>query len=351
MVGRIKALQEQFDELRIDAFLVTNPVNKKYLTGFDGDGVILVTGDRTFVITDSRYETELTAEPHEFETIITRRYFEAAAQKVTREAITVLGFEDTLPYHDYDLIDELMAADIVPMNGLIERMREIKQPEELAALEQACQLTVQGFQQLLPAIKPGVTERALANRLDAIMKALGTTKPSFDTIVASGERAALPHGAATERQVQPGELITIDFGYEYHGYTSDLTRTVALGDPGEKLKQVYQVVQRAQRAIIQAIRPGVTGQRLDEIGRDLITQAGYGEYFNHGTGHGIGLDIHEGPALSTRSQDQLAANQVVTVEPGIYLPNVGGIRIEDDVLVTPEGHQVLTNSSTDLIIL
>nr|WP_155430638.1 aminopeptidase P family protein [Secundilactobacillus folii] len=344
-------MQAQFEDLRIDAFLVTNTVNKKYLTGFDGDGVVLITGARTFVITDSRYETELAQKPHDFDVIITRQYFHAAAQQVTREAVAVMGFEDTLPYHDYDLIDEIMAADIVPMTQLIEQMREVKSPEELADIKKACQLTVTGFNQLLPIIKPGVTERELANRLDAIMKSLGAQKPSFDTIVASGTRAALPHGAATSRTIQNGEMITIDFGYEFNGYTSDMTRTVALGNPGDKLKHVYQIVREAQRAIIQAVKPGVSGKRLDEIGREIITDAGYGKYFNHGTGHGIGLDIHEGPALSTRSEDQMTVNNVVTVEPGIYLPGLGGIRIEDDVLVTNTGQQILTDEPTDLMIL
>lgn len=348
---RLKQLQSKFDALRIDAFLVTNTVNKAYLTGFDGDGVVLVTGEKTYVITDSRYETALKETNHDFEVIITRFYLEAAAQQVTKQQITVLGFEDSIAFHDYDRIDELMSADIVPMTNLIEQMREIKSVDEIKVLKQACEATVKGFDTLLPLIKPGVTERYLANQLDAIMRDLGGEKASFDTIVASGKRAALPHGAATNKPVQIGEMITIDFGYEFEGYTSDLTRTVALGDPGEKLRQVYQIVQQAQQVIIAAVKPGVTGQQLDQVGRQFISEAGYGDYFNHGTGHGIGLDIHEGPALSTRSEDQMMASNVITVEPGIYIPELGGIRIEDDILVTQSGHQVLTTGSTDLINL
>ncbi|MFC6255377.1 M24 family metallopeptidase [Secundilactobacillus hailunensis] len=351
MNNRLQKFQAQFDSLRIDAFLVTDTVNKQYLTDFDGDGVILVTADQTYVITDSRYETALARTDHDFKVIITRYYLEAAAQQVEKQHITVLGFEDSIPFHEYDRIDELMSSDIVPMTNLIEQMRELKSSEEIQTLEHACQMTIKGFNTLLPLIKPGVTERYLANRLDAIMRDLGAEKASFDTIVASGKRAALPHGAATAKQVQNGELITIDFGYYFEGYTSDMTRTVALGDPGEKLRQVYGIVQRAQRAIIDAVKPGVSGQRLDEIGRNLISAAGYGPYFNHGTGHGIGLDIHEGPALSTRSDDQMMANNVITVEPGIYLPELGGIRIEDDILVTQTGHRILTAGPTDLISL
>lgn len=351
MNTRLEQLQSKFESLRIDAFLVTNTVNKQYLTGFDGDGVVLVTASKTYVITDSRYETALAAFNHDFDVLITRYYLEAVAQLISKQQISVLGFEDSLPYHDYDRIDELMSSDIVPMTHLIEQMREIKSVDEIRVLKHACEQTIVGFNRLLPLIKPGVTERYLANQLDAIMRGLGAEKASFDTIVASGERAALPHGAATDKQVRMGEMITIDFGYEFAGYTSDLTRTIALGDPGEKLKQVYGVVQHAQRAIIDAIKPGVTGQQLDAIGRQIISAAGYGDFFNHGTGHGIGLDIHEGPALSTRSEDQMVAGNVITAEPGIYLPQLGGIRIEDDILVTESSHQILTTGATNLIVL
>ena len=351
MNTRLEQLQSKFETLRIDAFLVTNTVNKRYLTGFDGDGVVLVTASKTYVITDSRYETALAASDHEFDVVITRYYLEAAAQLISKQQISVLGFEDSLPFHDYDQIDELMSSDIVPMTHLIEQMREIKSVDEIKTLKRACELTVKGFNALLPLIKPGVTERYLANRLDAIMRDLGAEKASFDTIVASGKRAALPHGAATSKMVQTGEMITIDFGYEFDGYTSDLTRTVALGDPGEELRRVYDIVRQAQQAIIDAVKPGVTGKQLDTIGRQIISAAGYGDYFNHGTGHGIGLDIHEGPALSTRSENQMMPGNVITVEPGIYLPQLGGIRIEDDILVTESGHQILTTGPTDMVVL
>ncbi|GAW99724.1 M24 family metallopeptidase [Secundilactobacillus mixtipabuli] len=351
MDSRLSQLQSQFDDLRIEAFLVTDSVNKQYLTGFDGDGVVLVTAHQSYVITDSRYETALENQAHEFNVVITRYYLEAAAQLVSNQQITVLGFEDNIPFHDYDRIDELMSSDIVPMTNLIEQMRERKSTEEISKLKNASQMTIKGFNRLLPYIKPGVTERYLANQLDVIMRDLGAEKASFDTIVASGQRAALPHGAATVKPVQSGEMITIDFGYYFDGYTSDLTRTIALGDPSEKLKRVYGIVQTAQRKIIAAIKPGVSGKQLDEIGRQFISEAGYGDYFNHGTGHGIGLDIHEGPALSMRSEDKMMASNVITVEPGIYLPGLGGIRIEDDVLVTASGQEILTQGPTDLIIL
>lgn len=350
-MDRIEKLRAQFNDLRIDAFLVTDPVNQQYLTDFDGEGVILVTTDQTTIITDERFKTLLEQQAGPYQIIITRDYLGQAAKEVERQGVTVLGFEDTLSFHDYDQLDELMSSDIVPMSTLIERQREIKSASELEQIQLSTQLALKGFEQLLPFIQPGISELAVANRLDSIMRQLGATKASFDTIVASGARAALPHGAATSRILRSGELVTIDFGYFVNGYTSDVTRTIALGQPDKRLREIYNVVKAAQALIIDAIAPGVSGQELDRIGRDYITRAGYDAYFNHGTGHGIGLAIHEGPAISTRSTDLLVPNQVITIEPGIYLPELGGVRIEDDVLVTEDSHQILTASNTDLIVL
>lgn len=349
-MNTVKRLQKMFQSLRIDAFLVTNQINKAYLTDFDGDGVVLVTQDECYIITDARYQAIL-ARQTQYQFRITRHYLDVVAQLVEQLGISVLAFEDTLPYYWFETIDELMVSDIVPMSQVIERLREVKTGSEVNQLKNACELTVTGFNQLLPLIKPGVTEKWVADQLDAIMRRLGASKASFDTIIASGQRAAFPHGAATEKQLALGEMITIDFGYYVNGMTSDLTRTVSLGQPNQQLKTIYPIVQEAQQRIIANIRPGVTGQALDTVGRQFITDAGYGDAFNHGTGHGIGLDIHEGPAISTRSEDQLVIGNVITVEPGIYLNQLGGVRIEDDILVTSTGYQVLTASNTDLIIL
>lgn len=354
MQARIAKLQAKFDELRIDGFLVTNAVNLKYLMNFDGlpgDGVAVITKTKAFLITDARYDVELRSQHPDYDLIITRYYLKEAAKVVADQKVTVLGFEDDLPYFDYDQIDEQMTSDIVPFTGLIDQMRWVKDDAELAALKQAAELTSDGLMKTIETLHTGQTEREVANQLDATMRQLGATGESFATIVASGYRSALPHGAASNKQLKPGELITIDCGYYFDGYTSDITRTVALGDPGEKLKQVYKVVQDAQKAIIDAVQDGVSGKHLDEVGRALITEAGYGPKFNHGTGHGIGLDIHEGPALSTRSEDLMHTNNVITVEPGIYLTDLGGVRIEDDILVTPTRGVRLTTAPRDLLIV
>lgn len=351
MKTRLQQLQLTFKELGIDALLVTDPVNMSYLTGFDGDGLVLVTAKTTILVTDDRYATALAATQHPFKVSITRNYLEVAIQLAHECQVMTLGFEDQLAYRTFAWLKQLTTMVLVPVDAIIERQRTIKSVAEIELLTRSAKLAVKGFEKLLPVIKPGVSERWVANQLDCIMKTLGASGPSFETIVASGYRSALPHGAASDKLIQFGELVTIDFGYFVDGYTSDLTRTIAVGDLDTQLKEVYRVVQHAQRAIIKAVRAGVTGQRLDQIGRQIISETGYGAYFNHGTGHGIGLAIHEGPDINTRARTPLQVNQVITVEPGIYLPDVGGVRIEDDVLVQTTHGQVLTASDTGLIIL
>lgn len=351
MKTRLQQLQLTFKKLGIDALLVTDPVNMGYLTGFDGDGLVLVTAATVILITDDRYETALAAMSHPFEVMITRNYLEAAVRLADEYQVTTLGFEDQLAYRTFAQLKQLTTTKLVPVEAMIERQRTVKSAAEVGALTKSAKLAVTGFEKLLPDIKPGVSERWVANQLDCIMKTLGASGSSFETIVASGYRSALPHGAASDKVIRSGELVTVDFGYFVDGYTSDLTRTVAVGEPGTQLREVYQVVQHAQRAIIEAVQAGVTGQQLDQIGRQIISDAGYGAYFNHGTGHGIGLAIHEGPDINTRAQIPLQVNQVITVEPGIYLPDIGGVRIEDDVLVQATSSDVLTASDTGLIIL
>lgn len=353
-MNRLNRLINQFEDLRIDAFLVTNAVNMRYLTGFSGgqgDGVMLVMKDGATIITDSRFELELHQSDFDGNVVITRQYLSMAAELVSRESVEVLGFESDIAYWAFDELDELIVADLIAFTDLIETLRQQKDAREIAKLKMAGLRTITGLEDVLTRIHEGVSERQVANWLDATMRDLGATGPSFDTIVVSGARSALPHGGATDKFIQTGELVTIDCGYYFDGYTSDVTRTVAVGDPGPELRAVYDVVQTAQEAISKAVKSGVTGAQLDYIGRSMITDAGYGRQFNHGTGHGIGLSIHEGPALSASSQDQLPTNSVITVEPGIYLPQKGGVRLENDLLVLDEGSENLTDSPMELIVL
>lgn len=209
----------------------------------------------------------------------------------------------------------------------------------------------EGFEHVLKMIRPGMTEIEVANQLDFFMRSLGATGTSFDTIVASGVRSALPHGVASEKMIEQGDLITLDFGCVYQGYVSDITRTFAIGDPGQQLKEIYQIVLEAQLKVIEVAQAGVTGAQLDGVARDFITEAGYGEAFGHSTGHGIGMEIHEGPNISRSNDKPLNVGNIITDEPGIYLAGLGGVRIEDDLVILAEGNRILTRSPKELIIL
>lgn len=353
-MSRVARLRAKFAPLSIDSFLVSAASNQTYLVGTSvesGDGYVLVTAKRVVFITDARYETELRQTIPTIERVITRNYLQAVNDVLTADGATVLGLEDDLPLNQFTWLDEHLTADPVPLPNVVTDLRQIKDPDELAALKKATTLTSEGVQALFGVLRPGMTERAAALWLTRWMQDHGASGESFPTIVASGLRSAWPHGQASDKPLAANELVTIDCGFYVDGYTSDLTRTVALGDPGTALKQAYRAVQTAQEKITTAVRPGATGGELDQIGRDYLTAQGYGAAFIHGTGHGIGLDIHEGPNIGRGWPDRLATNQVITVEPGVYFPEQGGIRIEDDVQVTATGHTVLTTVPRNLIIL
>lgn len=357
MMSRISRLQKQFDRLYIDAFLVTDPVNIRYLTGFDlmaGDGCLLVTGQDAIIITDDRYALALEEfDSDEVVATITRDYYGAVNQICQGLKLAVLGFEKSISYQIYDLLDEIMTADLVPFDQLIEGMRRIKDSGEVAKLQRAADLHAQAYQYVLSIVHPQMTERQLAIELDYWMKKHGASAASFPTIVASGSNAAKPHATASDKPLEDGDIVTLDFGYYVDGYTADQTRTFALGSIDPELKDVYQIVNVARQAVIDQIKVGQRGDLLDHAGRQLIEEAGYGDEFNHGMGHGIGLAVHELPASygPATKQVKLHNNEVITVEPGIYIPELGGVRIEDDVLVTHGGPQVLTSAPTDLTIV
>lgn len=355
---RIVKLQKLLKKMDLDALIVYNGVNMKYLTGFDGgtgDGLVVVTLDNARLITDSRYEEDYKNRlPEGVDFKITRSYYEEAIATVTEFHIKKLAFEADLPYNIYDYIDDLLPADIEfdALPSAIEALREVKDESELVALREAAAVSTKAFNELIPLIQPGMTERQVANELDRLQKKYGAEKASFDTIVASGYRSALPHGEATDKVIENGELVTIDFGYYVNGYTSDVTRTIAVGPISDGLKAIYYVVLQANENAIETVKPGISGSEIDRVARDYITEHGYGEAYNHSTGHGVGLDIHEGPALSAHSSDELQVGHLLTIEPGIYLAGKGGVRIEDDVIVTDSGYENLTTGiSKDLIII
>ncbi|EOA3420663.1 M24 family metallopeptidase [Enterococcus hirae] len=354
MMLRVEKLRKKMQEENLDSFLITSPYNLRYLTNFTGTtGLAVITLEKAFFITDFRYTEQAAAQAQGFEIIKNvGSIFEEVADLVQKEGLRELGFEETtVSFLEYSVLEEIIDAQLIPISGMIEELREIKDEEEIAIIEKACSIADLAYDHILKMIQPGMTEIEVANQLDFYMRSLGASGVSFETIVASGLRSAMPHGVASKKIIEQGDLITIDFGCYYEGYVSDMTRTFAIGDPGEQLKEIYQIVLEAQLAVLEVAKPGVTGKQLDAVARDYITKHGYGEAFGHSTGHGIGLEIHEGPNVSVRAEKQFVPGNIITDEPGIYLPGIGGVRIEDDLLITSDGNRVLTHSPKELIIL
>ncbi|EMF0500006.1 TPA: M24 family metallopeptidase [Enterococcus hirae] len=354
MMLRVEKLRKKMQEENLDSFLITSPYNLRYLTNFTGTtGLAVISLEKAFFITDFRYTEQAAAQAQGFEIIKNvGPIFEEVADLVQKEGLRELGFEETtVSFLEYSVLEEIIDAQLIPISGMIEELREIKDEEEIAIIEKACSIADLAYDHILKMIQPGMTEIEVANQLDFYMRSLGASGVSFETIVASGLRSAMPHGVASKKIIEQGDLITIDFGCYYEGYVSDMTRTFAIGDPGEQLKEIYQIVLEAQLAVLEVAKPGVTGKQLDAVARDYITKHGYGEAFGHSTGHGIGLEIHEGPNVSVRAEKQFVPGNIITDEPGIYLPGIGGVRIEDDLLITSDGNRVLTHSPKELIIL
>ncbi|MBE6171672.1 M24 family metallopeptidase [Enterococcus mundtii] len=354
MMLRVEKLRKKMLEANLDSFLVTSPYNLRYLTNFTGTtGLAVITLEKAFFITDFRYTEQAAAQAQGFEIIKNvAPIFEEVADLTRKEGLKNLAFEErTVSFLEYSVLEELLDAELIPVSDMIEELREVKDEDELVIIEKACSIADMAYDHILKMIQPGMTEIEVANQLDFYMRSLGASGVSFETIVASGVRSAMPHGVASQKIIEQGDLITIDFGCYYEGYVSDMTRTFAIGDPGEQLKEIYQIVLDAQLAVLEAAKPGVTGIQLDAVARDYISKYGYGEAFGHSTGHGIGLEIHEGPNVSARAEKPFVVGNVITDEPGIYLPGIGGVRIEDDLLITAEGNRVLTHSPKELIIL
>jgi len=336
----------------LEAILIDKPENRRYFSGFSGSsGILLVSKDTSKLLTDFRYIEQASSEAKEYEVL---RYnttaYELIASIASELKITTIGFEsDFTTYEMYTKLSEsLPALQLVPVQ--LDPLRMIKDYNEVASIKKAVEIADQAFSQLLSFIKPGMSEQAIALELEYYMGKLGSEKPAFDTIVASGKRGALPHGKASLKIVQTGDLVTMDFGAVYQGYHSDMTRTICIGPATAKQREVYEVVLAAQLAGIEAVSPGKTGKDIDAVSRKVIVDAGFGEYFGHGLGHGLGLTIHENPRLSpANTHTIIMENMVVTVEPGIYLPEWGGVRIEDTVLVKADGCEILTASSKQLI--
>jgi Xaa-Pro aminopeptidase len=348
MSTRAERLIAALDGAGVDLMLVSNLVNVRYLTGFTGSSGLALIGPNTRVfLTDFRYTEQAEQEVYpEFERV-------TVAQNLTTDAIEYLpegslrvGYEsETVTVDAYGRTRELFPeqAELVAVKGLVETMRQVKDEQEIELIAAAQKIADQAFEALLAGGLEGRTERELALALEHDMRLRGAESPSFDSIVAGGGHGALPHATPRNVKLEKGQLVVIDWGAKYRGYCSDCTRTVAVGEPGPEAREAYELVLGAQQVGLDEVRAGGNGKEIDKAVRDIIYGAGHEGHYGHGLGHGVGLEIHEAPTLSFRSEDTLQAGTVVTVEPGVYLPGKFGIRIEDLVVVTEEGNRILTS--------
>lgn len=351
---KLKKLRKVLEANQLEAILITSPMNRRYITGFTGTaGAAIVTKNTARFITDFRYIEQAAEQATAFTVIEHKKSIgEEISNQLKELNVAAVGFEkDQLTYAAYETYSQLFAAELIPVSGIVEELRLIKTADELTTLKKAAEIADAAFEHIQDFIKPGVREIDISNELEFFMRRQGATSSSFDIIVASGNRSALPHGVASAKKIRSGELITMDYGAIYEGYCSDITRTVAVGEINTELRNIYETVLEAQLRGVNGIKPGMSGKEADALTRDYITEKGYGEYFGHSTGHGVGLEVHEGPSLSHRTEAILQRGMVVTVEPGIYVPDVGGCRIEDDLVVTEAGNERLTVSSKELIQL
>jgi Xaa-Pro aminopeptidase len=353
MSTRADRLAALLDERELDVLLVTNLVNVRYLTGYTGtNGVALVGGrDLRCFVTDFRYVTQAEQQVHGFERRVGEQDLLDDAVAALPAGDVRLGIEDQhMAVRTFDRLREALpdSVELVPAGGAVERLRERKDADEVARIRASAELADAALERTLQDGLAGRSERDVALALEQEMRRLGAERASFDTIVASGAHGALPHAVPREVEIPDGCLVTIDWGAQLDGYCSDCTRTYAVGEPGERAREVYELVLRAQQAGLDAVRAGVSGRDADAVARELIAGAGFGERFGHGLGHGVGLEIHEAPRLSRTSDATLVAGHVVTVEPGVYLPGELGVRIEDLVLVTDDGCERLNTLPKDL---
>lgn len=352
-MNRIDKLKTSLKTKHLEAIIVLSDYNRRYLSGFTGtSGALIITNEEKLLLTDFRYIEQATTQAADFK-VIKQQGQLIESIKSTLEELNVqnVGFEGNLVSYDTYLQLSKSYISLISISGLIEKIREVKDEQEIANIRKAAQIVDDAYEYILTVAKAGMTELELKAKLESKMLELGSEGPSFNTIVASGVRGALPHGVASDKVINQGELITLDYGAYYNGYASDITRTFAIGEPDAQLKEIYQIVLQANLKGIEAAKKGMTGKELDAVARDFITEKGYGDAFGHSLGHGIGLDVHEGPNLSKKSESPLELNNCVTIEPGIYLDGIGGVRIEDDILITENGCERFTKSSKDLIIL
>ncbi len=353
----LSKLWERLIKENIDAVWIGNIVNIRYLTGFTGSTAdLLLLREEGYILVDSRYWEQASLEVKGVEPVLVNEdvnIYTFLKELKERNKLRSIGFESNyVSYNTWQKLREILDnVELVPLENWVEELRMIKEEEEIKKIEKALRIAERAFEKLLEMIKPGVSEKDLAVELEYQMAKLGSEKIAFETIVASGERGALPHGKASNKKVKHGEFIVFDFGSVYEGYHSDITRTIFLGEPREEEILIYNIVLEAQKRVEEIIGEGLECSFVDRVARDIISENGLGNYFGHGLGHGVGLEIHELPRLSPKSNIILKEGMVVTVEPGVYIPGKFGIRIEDLVVVGKKGSKILNKLTNDLIII
>lgn len=344
-------------DLEADAFLLVNledsdRVSQLYLTGFAGEGVLLLSNEGLLLLTDSRYTEQA---GREVPTLILKEvkgnYVDEVATQITALGVGRVAFAAKRMSHYWvERLGEQIDAELISLEDPVGSLRRVKEPEEIDRIREATRITEAALTELLSKIKAGMSERDLAVELEILIRRSGAEKVAFDLIVAAGENSALPHHRPGMRRLRTGDLLLFDIGAQVEGYCSDLTRVLVVGKAPARVRKIYDLVLSANRAGVAAIQAGADGKAIDAVVRSMIDEAGHKEHFGHGLGHGVGLEVHEGPRLSSLSEDTLEAGMVVTVEPGVYLPGFGGVRIEDLVVVNNNGCEVLTSFQRDKLI-
>ncbi|PKM83640.1 MAG: Xaa-Pro dipeptidase [Firmicutes bacterium HGW-Firmicutes-13] len=352
---RLYNLRTRLHEKELEGILISNPINCSYLSGFTGTSVyLLIMTEEAYLITDFRYLDQAVEEAPLFSLISLKNTFTSTVEEIVKKKrLKKMGFEQNhLTVYWYETLKKILGdVELVPLYQEVETLRAVKDEGEIRLIKEAAEIAEKSFEKILNYLKPGVMEEDIANELEYILKKEGGQKAAFDFIVASGKRSSLPHGAASKKKVEPGDIVVLDFGIYYNGYCSDITRTVAINYAGERERRLYKLVLSAQKEAIQGIKEGLTGEEADALARQVITKAGYGENFGHGLGHGVGLEVHEEPRLSANTKSILKQGMVVTIEPGVYFSGWGGIRIEDMVVIRESKCELLTQKLKDEFIV
>ena len=352
--ARLERLLKKISDENVDAILIRKPENLFYFSGFNGDSSILFIAKNFLqLITDGRYTEQAASQAQGFEIIRqTEGIFTKLAENIKNSAVKKLGFEGKFfTFDEYKTLQEKL-TDIELKSVEVDSLRQVKDKAEISYIRAACKIADKAFGEILNFIKAGKREYEVAAELEYLMRKFGSERAAFDTIVASGVRSSLPHGRASEKIIEDGDFVTMDFGAVVNGYHSDMTRTVCVGKASDRQREIYSAVLDAQLYGLEIIKAGIGGKAIDEKVRERLKAAGFGEYFSHSLGHSLGLEIHEEPRLSPLSKcESLEVNMLVTDEPGVYIPNFGGVRIEDTVLVTDHGAEPLTKSPKNLLEL